>query len=130
MPGTKYNLTKAWPYTHEGQLAYTTDLITMLKKHTQVDGLSWWYAEANAYGCTGSLSEGWYNASLFNNETGRALPALYALKTFLDGRTAIRDIHTDEADGNSWYSLQGTRLGTQPSRWGVYIRGGRKVIVK
>ena len=80
--GTTYNYTSTYPYTHEGQRRLTADLITMLRKHPRVNGLSWWYAEANAHGCTGDLKNGWYNASLFDNETGRALPALYELKNF------------------------------------------------
>ncbi|MBR4898696.1 MAG: glycosyl hydrolase 53 family protein [Prevotella sp.] len=80
--GTTYDYTSVYPYSYEGQRKYTADLITMLKKHSQVNGLSWWYPEANANGCTGNLKNGWYNAGLFDNETGRALPALYELKNF------------------------------------------------
>jgi arabinogalactan endo-1,4-beta-galactosidase len=65
-----------------GQKQYTADLISLLKEFPQVNGLSWWWAEANAKGCTGDLNSGWYNAGLFNNETGRALDALYELKNF------------------------------------------------
>ena len=54
----------------------------LLKKYPQVNGLSWWYAEANAYGCSGDLKNGWYNASLFDNNTGRALKALYEMQHF------------------------------------------------
>jgi len=77
--GNDYDYTKVYPYTEEGQRHFTADLVALLKKHTLVNGLSWWYAEANAKGCTGNLSSGWYNASLFDNETGRALPALYEI---------------------------------------------------
>jgi len=80
--GSTYDYTGTYPYSHEGQRKFTADLIAMLKRHPRVNGLSWWYAEANAKGCTGSLSSGWYNASLFDNETGRALPALYEMKNF------------------------------------------------
>ena len=80
--GTSYDYTATYPYTHEGQRRLTADLITTLRKHPRVNGLSWWYAEANAKGCTGDMKNGWYNASLFDNETGRALPALYELKRF------------------------------------------------
>ena len=82
VPGATYDYTATYPYSHEGQRRLTADLITMLKKHPRVNGLSWWYAEANAKGCTGNLSSGWYNASLFDNETGRALDALYEMKNF------------------------------------------------
>ena len=80
--GTTYDYTASYPYSHEGQRQFTADLIAVLKKHPQVDGLSWWYAEANAKGAKGSMANGWYNASLFDNETGRALPALYELQAF------------------------------------------------
>ena len=91
--GTSYDYTKTYPYSHEGQRQFTADLIELLKKHPQVNGLSWWYAEANAKGCTGDLATGWYNASLFDNETGRALPALYELKNFRNGETLRGDVN-------------------------------------
>ena len=129
--GSTYDYTKTYPYSHEGQRQYAADLIATLKKHPQVNGLSWWYAEANAKGCTGSLAEGWYNASLFDNETGRALPALYELKAFDDGSTGIGSIsadrqHTDDA----WYSLSGRRLEGSPQQKGLYINNGKTVVVK
>ena len=129
--GSTYDYTKTYPYSHEGQRQYAAALIATLKKHPQVNGLSWWYAEANAKGCTGSLAEGWYNASLFDNETGRALPALYELKAFDDGSTGIGSIsadrqHTDDA----WYSLSGRRLEGRPQQKGLYINNGKTVVVK
>ena len=71
-----------YAYTVDGQKEYVTALINTLKNHPQVTGLSWWWAEANAKGTSGDLSSGWYNASLFNNETGKALDALYELQSF------------------------------------------------
>ena len=82
VPGTETDYTGTYPYSAEGQRKLTADLIDLLKNHEQVNGLSWWYAEANAKGTTGDLSTGWYNAGLFDNETGRALPALYELQSF------------------------------------------------
>ena len=73
---------QGYALTNEGQRQFTADLITMLKKHPAVNGLFWWYPEANAKGCTGNLNSGWYNAGLFDNSTGCALPALYELKSF------------------------------------------------
>ena len=129
--GSTYDYTKTYPYSHEGQRQYAADLIATLKKHPQVNGLSWWYAEANAKGCTGSLAEGWYNASLFDNETGRALPALYELKAFDDGSTGIGSISADRqhTDG-AWYSLSGRRLEGRPQQKGLYINNGKTVVVK
>ena len=129
--GSTYDYTKTYPYSHEGQRQYAADLITTLKKHPQVNGLSWWYAEANAKGCTGSLAEGWYNASLFDNETGRALPALYELKAFDDGSTGIGSISADRQQADdTWYSLSGRRLEGRPQQKGLYINQQKKKIVR
>ena len=128
--GSSYDYTKTYPYSHEGQRQYTADLITMLKKHPQVNGLSWWYAEANAKGCTGSLSSGWYNASLFDNETGRALPALYEMKAFLDGASAICSVKPAGGNNDLWYTMQGYRLSCTPVRPGIYIKNGIKTWIK
>lgn len=130
VPGTNYDYSKAYPYSHEGQRKYTADLITTLKKHQQVNGLSWWYAEANAKGCTGDLKDGWYNASLFDNETGKALPALYELKNFNDGSTDIRTIPSIKELEDVWYNLDGRRLTDKPQQKGIYINKGEKVVVK
>ena len=126
--GASYDYSKTYPYSHEGQRKYTADLITMLKKHPQVNGLSWWYAEANAKGCTGNLSTGWYNASLFDNETGRALPALYELKNFVDDNTGVHALKIGDTD-SSWYSIDGQKL-TEANHKGLYIHHGKKVIVR
>ena len=132
VPGTKYDLTKTYPYTPEGQRQYTADLIMTLQKHPQVNGLSWWYAEANAKGCTGSLATGWYNASLFDNETGRALPALYELKAFLGSETSVYSLTSDllPLTSETWYTLQGLSLPSKPSRCGLYINNGKKIWIK
>ena len=127
--GTTFDYTKTYPYSHEGQRKYTADLITMLKKHQQVNGLNWWYAEANAMGCTGDLKEGWYNASLFDNETGKALPALYELKAFDDGTTAIFSAISEDKQ-EAWYTLDGRRLEGKPCHKGLYISKGEKLILK
>ena len=132
VPGTTYNYTATYPYSHEGQRKFTADLITLLKNHGQVDGLSWWYAEANAKGCTGNLKTGWYNASLFDNETGRALPALYELKNFAEGSASISDAQrsTLNVQRSTFYDLQGRQLSGKPSWPGIYIHNGRKIVVK
>ena len=128
--GTTYDYTSTYPYSHEGQRKYTADLIAMLNKHAKVNGLSWWYAEANAKGCTGSLKEGWYNASLFDNETGRALPALYELKAFNTATTGIQETPRETQHDNVWYNLDGRRLDSVPHEKGIYIRNRQKVLVK
>ena len=76
---TGYELTPA------GQKQFTLDLIDLLKRHSTVDGLFWWFPEANEYGLNWStqrVTDKWYNAGLFDNATGRALDALYEMKKF------------------------------------------------
>lgn len=128
--GTTFDYTKTYPYSHEGQRKYTADLITILKKHNQVNGLNWWYAEANAKGCTGDLKEGWYDASLFDNETGRALPALYELRNFNDGASGIQSIQEISAEDDHWYTIDGRRLNSKPSKSGLYIHQQKKAIIR
>ena len=142
LPNTTYDYTATYPYSHEGQRKFTADLITILNKHPQVNGLSWWYAEANAKGCTGNLATGWYNASLFDNETGKALPALYELKTFVGEDTGIdaitlRDTTLPPSSGKApspnaqiWYTLDGRQLSNRPSAKGIHIINGVKVVVR
>ncbi len=131
VPGTKFDYTETfYPYSPEGQRQYTAALITMLKKHQQVNGLNWWYAEANAKGCTGSLASGWYNAGLFDNETGRALPALYELKNYSNGGAGLSQISIDSRFADSWYTIDGIRHLSSPSKSGLYIHNGQKVAVK
>ena len=107
-----------YPLTYDGQKDYTADLITMLKKHPNVNGLFWWFLEANEYGldwATKRVTDKWYDASLFDNETGKALTALYELKNFDDGSTGIRQITTKDKTNDSWYSLDGRQLPDKPS---------------
>ena len=85
-----YDLSSTWPITAEGQRKFTADLIARLKPYSKVKGLFWWFPEANEYGLGGSywstlhVNDQWYNAGLWNHETGRALPALYELKSFVE----------------------------------------------
>ncbi|MBQ9822811.1 MAG: glycosyl hydrolase 53 family protein [Muribaculaceae bacterium] len=78
-----------WPLTYEGQRKFTADLIARIKSYRQVKGLFWWFPEANEYGLGGSLwnilhvNDNWYNAGLWDHETGKATPALYELKNFV-----------------------------------------------
>ena len=79
-----------WPLTYAGQKQFTVDLMNELKNYSQVKGLMWWFPEANEYGLGGSywnqlhVNDQWYNAGLWDHATGRATPALYELKNFVE----------------------------------------------
>lgn len=130
--GTTYDYSATYPYSANGQKQLTADLIALLKQHPQVNGLSWWYAEANAKGCTGDLNTGWYNAGLFDNETGRALPALYELKNFAGSDTGLNGVTTDQPDAGqqTWYTLDGRRVDGKPTAQGIFISNHQKILIK
>ena len=84
------DFSSTWPLTLEGQRKFTADLIARLKPYIKVKGLFWWFPEANEYGLGGNywtqlhVNDAWYNAGLWNHETGKATPALYELKSFVE----------------------------------------------
>lgn len=70
-----------YPISPAGQWEFTSKLITELNRHPRVTGLFWWFPEENAYKNT--ILPNWLNRGLFDNHTGRAMPALYEMKRFL-----------------------------------------------
>ncbi len=122
-----------WPATDAGQLQFVKDLIATLKRHNTVDGLYWWFPEANECGLdwnTKRVTDGWYNASLFDNQTGKAMQALYELKNFNDGNVGISNISYQEKDNREWYTLDGRKTISEPQAKGIYIHQGKKIIVR
>ena len=134
-----------WPATNAGQLQFTKDLIETLNTYDNVDGLYWWFPEANEYGLNWStqrVTDNWYNASLFDNENGRAMPALYELRNFLTEEQLGIDLRGETKDErgekqSSLYNLNGQRIISSPSGRlggvlpkGIYVTGNKKVILK
>ena len=70
-----------YPISVEGQTQFTRELVTELQKHHNVTGLFWWFPEENA--CGNDVTKGWLNRGLFDNHTGKALPALKAFKFYI-----------------------------------------------
>ncbi len=48
----------------------------------------------------------------------------------IDTNTAISSIGVDNNSNNTWYNLQGQKLSGKPAAPGIYINGGKKVIIK
>ena len=127
------NNNQGYPLTYEGQRQFTADLIKTLKAHNNVNGLFWWFPEANEYGLnwnTQRVTDNWYNAGLFDNETGRALPALYELKNYSGGSSGLSSISIDSTNPTDWFTLGGIRSSSGPSKSGIYIHQGQKVAVR
>lgn len=84
------DFSSTWPLTYTGQKQFAIDLIAKLKNYSRLKGLFWWFPEGNEYGLGGSnwntlhVNDAWYNAGLWDHETGRATPALYELKNFVE----------------------------------------------
>lgn len=123
---TKYDYTSTYPYTEEGQRKFTADLITMLNKYESVKGLFWWWPEDNG---NKNVTTDWWNAALYNHNTGQPYAALYELKNFLGDPAGIEGLHTQRstADG-AYYTLDGRKLSGQPATKGIYIHNGKKII--
>lgn len=98
-----YDLSSTYEISEDGQKAFAEDLITALNDHEQVTGLFWWDMEANEYGLdwsTQRVTDSWYNAGLFDNETGKAMEAITVLQNFLDDEEAGDDDSSEvEKDG-------------------------------
>ena len=130
-----YDLSGTYPISAEGQKAFAEALINILNDHAHVCGLFWWMMEANENGLdwyTQRVTEGWYNAGLFDNETGKAMPAITILKNFLKEGAGIHNIPSDNNRPATLYTIDGRSIGHQsindmPS--GIYILNGKKIII-
>lgn len=85
--GASYDLQSTWPATEAGQKAFAQQLVALLNGHDNVNGLYWWFPEANEYGInyTNSVTTDWYNCGWWDNETGQVMDALFEVPAFLDG---------------------------------------------
>lgn len=78
LPQVDYDFSSKWPISAEGQKKFLEDLISTIKKHANVNGLYWWFPEENGNG----VIDNWINRGLFDDNNGKALPALYILGDF------------------------------------------------
>ena len=85
--GANYDLQSTWPATEAGQKAFTTALVNTLNAHSNVNGLYWWFPEANEYGInyTNHVTTDWYNCGWWDNANGQVMDALFEMAGFLDG---------------------------------------------
>lgn len=87
----------AWPLSEAGQQRFTTDLIAELARHPKVTGLFWWMPEDNEYWADANPARShWWNASLYTQNTGKPLAALFELQRFVGkDPTGIDRLTTD-----------------------------------
>ena len=127
LAGTTFDYTGTYPYTEEGQRRFTADLVGMLSRHSSVTGLFWWWPEDNG---TKNVTDGWWNAALYDHNTGRPYAAFYELKAFAAGDDTRVTIVTYSERAPYWYNLQGIRFDSRPQRRGLYITNRQKVFVR
>ena len=85
--GANYDFQSTWPATEAGQKAFAEQLVATLNNHSGVNGLYWWFPEANEYGInyTNCVTTDWYNCGWWDNQTGQVMDALFVMRDFLDG---------------------------------------------
>jgi arabinogalactan endo-1,4-beta-galactosidase len=129
-----YDLSGTYPISPEGQKAFPEALINILHDHAHVCGLFWWMMEANEKGLdwnTQRVTDNWYNAGLFDNETGKAMPAITILKNFLKEGAGIHNLSADISRPSTLYTIDGRSTGQQSINnlpAGIYIQNGKKIM--
>lgn len=100
--GATYDLQSTWPATEAGQQAFAAALVQTLNAHSAVNGLYWWWPEANEYGInyTNCVTTGWYNCGWWDNANGQVMDALFEMAAFLES--------DEPADSASIYIVGGT----------------------
>lgn len=127
VPGSNFDFTGEYPYSEAGQKKFADDLVNLLLKYDQVNGLFWWWMEYNAFGT--SLA-GWYNAPLFDSTTGKVTSAFKAICRFGTG-AGIESIHNGSEEGAGlWFDINGRRV-NRPGSPGIYVNTkGDKIKVR
>ena len=127
--GNDFNYTATYPYTEEGQRQFTADLIAMLNKHQEVKGLFWWWPEDNG---NKNVTAHWWNAALYDHNTGKPFAAFYELKNFVGGDTSVNTLEADKPSSpHRIFTLDGRQVRgdgqTESLPRGTYIVGNRKI---
>ena len=125
---TEFDYTSTYPYTEEGQRQFTADLVAKLNNHDSVKGLFWWWPEDNG---NKGVTNSWWNAALYNHDTGKPYAAFYELKNFNNSSSGFQDVKKEhKCKDCKWYTIEGRRLVNEPSKSGIYINDGKKKIVR
>ena len=125
---TEFDYTSTYPYTEEGQRQFTADLVAKLNNHDSVKGLFWWWPEDNG---NKGVTNSWWNAALYNHDTGKPYAAFYELKNFNNSSSGFQDVKKEhKCKDCQWYTIEGRRLGNEPSKSGIYINDKKIKIVR
>lgn len=129
-----YDLSSIYPINDEGQKKFADALVAKLNAHGKVTGLLWWWMEANECGLnweTNRVTDNWYNAGLFDNQTGRARSAVASFRAFVDQAAGLDHVTlTGSKAATHIYSASGIRLDSRQlkGRRGIFVVNGKKVV--
>lgn len=137
LPGTntyESSLKTTYPYTDAGQAKFVSAAIAEMLTWDNVTGLFWWWPEANEYGKATQITSSWWNGTLFNNQNGRAFSAITHLKEFNPTTTGIDQVEntaaTDRTVSAEVYTIDGRKAEGNNLQKGIYIKNGKKYVVK
>ncbi len=129
-----------WPLSYAGQASFVSDLVATLNNFPQVTGLYYWCPEECGNGADESgnnrVMADWVNRGLWeltwksSTHTLEGVATLEAMKTFnpsLDGIKSVRS--SEETISHSVYTISGAPI-VNPTQRGIYIKEGRKVLIK
>lgn len=114
--------------TDEAVTYASTDAAGETTVNYNVAGNTFVYVYATAASSSGAKGNGVRKAPSLSKGI-----KIYSIKTRTNVVTDIKSITTaGEVTGNAtdWYSINGQRISGQPNRKGLYINGGKKLIVK
>ena len=120
--------TVSYDISQAGQKAFTDDLITLLNRYSNVNGLYWWWLEANEWGTSANVTTNWYYAGLWSNDNGKPCRALFSLKDFITDPAQVETPFTDQRGGENAYTIGGAKA--TPYTKGIVIKNGKKHIMK
>ncbi len=132
--GATYDFSTQYPYTPDGQRAFTEALIAELRTHANVTGFFYWMPEENPAG--NHVYEPWLNRGLFANgyasvgqaNANCALPAFYSLSKFTEGQEdGVSAIGTDRRRRPAVYDLAGRTLTAH--HHGIAVSQGHKAVM-
>lgn len=139
--GVTYDTRSLWACSAEGQYNFIKDLIAELAKHSNVNGLNYWFPEEAGNGNSSTVLNGWVNRGLWwpAISDGGHWPLMttpsgmvhYLFKTFL-GTTGIQSpeyISKPSALLNSWFTPSGQRI-QKPTHKGIYLHNGKKYVME
>lgn len=114
--------------TDEAVTYASTDAAGETTVNYNVAGNTYVYVYATAASSSGAKGNGVRKAPPLSTGV-----KIYSIKTHTNIATGIRSISTaGDVTGNAtdWYSINGQRISGKPNRKGLYINGGKKLIVK